>query len=503
MPAEEMPIGPDEAALLTDPVPVPGEDGELRPIAAKATPAPVEEPARLDAVDVLRGVALLGILAMNIALFGWPYVVYHTPIAMPGYGWADLALWMVNHVVFDEKMMTIFSMLFGAGLVLMSERAEARGARLAKVYYRRIVILLGIGLIHAYGIWEGDILVMYALCGLFLYPFRRRSAATLVALGVLLLAMAVPAWLIGRAWIRGAREATARVEAREAAGQKPDPDDARTRDFWDDILNDTAHTPEGFAKEVRAHRGGYARVAASRFGGLLVMHTAGFALGFWWLVGGRMFLGMGLMKLGVFSAARSLGFYRRLMALGYGLGLPLVVCDIAIDWYYEFFTKNPLWYFTGGWWLIQEASSPLLALGHVGLVMLVYRSGLVPHLMRRLAAVGRMALTNYLLTSLICTTLFYGYGLGLYARLHRPALYLVVLAVWSFQLAVSLPWLARFRYGPAEWGWRSLTYGRAQPFRIARKSSPPPQESTGELREVAPALGGGEIADEIGRDAHA
>ena len=476
MPSDEPPIGPEEGSLVTDEVPSSGIDGDLaprgsNPIPIPDGPAPVEVPARLDAVDMLRGVALLGILAMNIVSFAWPNQVYSTPTAAPGYTWADLAFWIGNHVVFEEKMMTIFSMLFGAGLVLMSERAESRGASLLKVYYRRIGILLLIGLIHAYLIWDGDILVAYACCGLFLYPFRRRSAATLIVLGVLLLSMAVPAWLVGRRMVAYCEETTRRVDAKIAAGETPSRREKRVHDFWADARKEVGSTPEGFEKAIRVHRGDYAGIVVARAGELFVEHTVGFALALWWMVGGRMLLGMGLMKLGVFSAARSPTFYRRLALIGYGLGLPLIVADIAISWHYHFFTEDALGYFTGGWWLPREASSPLVALGHVAVVMLLYQAGVLPRLARRLAAVGRMALTNYLLTSIVCTTLFYGYGFGLFGRLHRPDLFGVVLLIWAFQLGVSLPWLARFRFGPAEWAWRSLTYGRAQPFLIRPKAT--------------------------------
>jgi uncharacterized protein len=472
MPIEDLPLAAEEASLLTDDVAAAPVNGtsvavELETGAEKGAPsqaAPVEATARLDSVDVLRGVALLGILAMNIALFGWPYKVYHTPTAAPGYGWGDLAIWMVNHVVFDEKMMTIFSMLFGAGLVLMADRADARGARLGKVYYRRIGVLLLIGLIHAYLIWEGDILVIYALCGLFLYPFRRKSATTLVVLGVSLLSIALLLWVVGRPIVLYLRDAAARVDAQVAAGETPSKSDKQAHDMWTNIAKDSDGSPEKFEEAIQTHRGGYLGIVAKRVPQVLVMQTMGFVFALWWMVGGRMLLGMGLMKFGVFSAERSVDFYRRLALIGYGVGLPLVICDIAIDWYYGFFQQNPVSYFTGGWWLIQEIGSPFLALGHVAMVMLLFKSGAASWLVRRLAAVGRMALTNYLLTSLICTTIFYGYGFGLYGRLHRPSLYLVVLGVWAFLFAISLPWLERFRFGPAEWAWRSLTYGRPQPF---------------------------------------
>ncbi len=471
MPIEDLPLASEEASLITDDVPAEPINGtaavEFEPPAQKgssAEVAPVEVAARLDSVDVLRGVALLGILAMNIALFGWPYKVYTTPTAAPGYGWGDLALWMFNHVVFDEKMMSIFSMLFGAGLVLMADRADARGARLGKVYYRRIGVLLLIGLIHAYLIWEGDILVAYALCGLFLYPFRRRSATTLVVVGASLLSVALLLWVVGRPIVIHLRDTAARVDAQVAAGETPSKSDQRDHDTWKNIMKDSDEGPQKFQEAIETYRGGYLGIVAKRAPQVAVMQTMGFVFAFWWMVGGRMLLGMGLMKFGVFSAERSVGFYRRLALVGYGVGLPLVICDIAIEWYYGFFQQNPVFYFTGGWWLIQEISSPFLALGHVAMVMLLFKSGAASWLVRRLAAVGRMALTNYLLTSIICTTIFYGYGFGLYGRLHRPSLYLVVLGVWAFLFAISLPWLERFRFGPAEWAWRSLTYGRPQPF---------------------------------------
>src|SRR5436305_12829970 len=144
------------------------------------TPDPVAPAERVTAVDVLRGVALLGILPMNIVAFAWPFAAYFDPTAGGGFEGRDRAIWIVCHLVFDQKMLTIFSMLFGAGLVLMGDRADARGRSLARVYYRRVFWLLAIGAVHAYLIWDGDILFAYAECGLLLYPFRRRSPRTLI-----------------------------------------------------------------------------------------------------------------------------------------------------------------------------------------------------------------------------------------------------------------------------------------------------------------------------------
>jgi uncharacterized protein len=444
-------------------------DGSAPSAAERPRALPVAAAERLFAVDALRGFALLGILAMNIVDFGWPGAAYSNPLRGGGFAGTDRAIWYFNHLVFEGKMMTIFSMLFGAGLVLMDQRAAGRGASVRGVYYRRVLWLLAIGLVHAYLIWSGDILVMYASCGLLLYLFRNRTPKTLIILGVSTLLIFVPIVVGFVAGIDYMKAATARVQAQQKAGETPAHFDQRLHDFWTRNLQEHFSTsPEkqekSWNEEMAAYRGGYIGIVKHRAVGLIFGQTLGFLLFGLWFAGGRMLLGMGLMKFGVFSAERSVGFYRRLALVGYGVGLPLVICDIAIEWYYGFFQQNPVFYFTGGWWLIQAISSPFLALGHVAMVMLLFQSGAASWLVRRLAAVGRMALTNYLLTSIICTTIFYGYGFGLYGRLHRPSLYLVVIGVWAVLLAISLPWLERFRFGPAEWAWRSLTYGRPQPF---------------------------------------
>jgi uncharacterized protein len=473
MPLDDSPDRLEEPSLATDEVPPGGFedldeplDGTPAKAAPPATPAPVESEARLTSVDVLRGVALCGILAMNIVNFGWPQSVYSDPTAAPGYGWADSALWMFNHIFFDTKMMTIFSMLFGAGLVLMSERAEAKGASLRKVYYRRVLILLAIGLVHAYLVWEGDILVPYALCGLLLYPLRRKSPRTLIVTAVVLLSLVFPLWFGVRGAVSFARHVTQQVEAEIQDGKTPTGWRKTVHEKWTEAMKDSKKDPaENFQKTLNTHRGSYAGIVAHRAGDLIKEHTFGFIFAFWWMVGGRMLLGMGLMKLGVFSAELPRPFYVRLALIGYGIGLPLVLADVAIDYHYQFFHGEGLVYATGGWWLFNTVSSPFMALGHIAVVMMICQAGALPWLTRRLAAVGRMALTNYLTQSIVCSTLFYGYGLDLYGTLYRPGLYVVVLAIWAFQLWFSPIWLARFRFGPAEWAWRSLTYGKAQPFR--------------------------------------
>jgi uncharacterized protein len=193
-----------------------------------------------------------------------------------------------------------------------------------------------------------------------------------------------------------------------------------------------------------------------------MFQTQIFPTSFLWSVSGRMLIGMGLMKLGVFSAGRSRRYYWVLMLLGYGLGLPLV----AFGGYQLIRRHFDVVYLFGTGLAYNSLGSIPVALGHVAVLLLVYKAGLLTGLTRRLAAVGRMALSNYLMQSILCTTLFYGYGLGLYGTLDRVQLLGVVVGVWLLQLWYSPLWLRHFRYGPVEWLWRSLTYGGLQPLRV-------------------------------------
>jgi uncharacterized protein len=434
-------------------------------------PLPVAGAERHFSVDVMRGVALLGILAMNIVAFGWPGVAYGNPMSGGGFEGFDRFIWYFNHLFFEMKMMTTFSMLFGAGLVLMDQRAEARGAHIRGVYYRRVLWLLAIGMVHAYLIWSGDILVLYAECGLFLYFFRNLAPRTLIILGIAALFYLVPILTGITAGIDSTKDyfshADARVLAREQAGQLPELRDRAAQLVWHGWMSERfREAPEkelkSWNEQIEIHRGGYWGIVKERSGNLLGEHTIGFLLAGWSVAMGRMLIGMGLMKTGVFSATRSRRFYLWMMALGYGIGLPLMIFDanelIAHNFSGTYEMHGGLYYNLFG--------SMVVALGHVGMVMLIVQSGALSWLTKRLAAVGRMALSNYLTHSIVCTTLFYGYGFGLFGTINRTGLAAIVLVIWVSQLLISPIWLRHFRYGPAEWLWRSLTYWKLQPMRV-------------------------------------
>jgi uncharacterized protein len=427
---------------------------------------PVSAGERFFAVDVLRGFALLGILAMNIVGFGWPWPAYDNPTRGGGFEGLDRGIWFFNHMIFEAKMMTIFSMLFGAGLVLMDQRAEARGARIRGVYYRRILWLLVIGLVHSYLIWDGDILVLYAQTGLFLYFFRNMAPKSLIILGISAMLILVPLVLGFGAAFDYMKAATARVELQTKAGEKPSSLDWQLHDIWTEHVRDEVYPgpekkAEKWDKEIAAYRGGYLGIVKYKALNVLMTQVFLFFFGSGFFAASRMLVGMGLMKLGIFTAQRSRRFYAWMVGLGYGLGLPLMIFD-AIELIRHRFSFD---YFMRGGVFYNAFGSLVVALGHVGLLMLIVQSGALGWLTTRLAAVGRMALSNYLFDSLVCTTLFYGYGFGLFGHVNRTGLAAIVLTIWIIQLLVSPIWLKYLRYGPAEWLWRSLTYWRIQPMR--------------------------------------
>jgi uncharacterized protein len=216
----------------------------------------------------------------------------------------------------------------------------------------------------------------------------------------------------------------------------------------------------GLEEDLEVHRGDYWGIVTHRAPDLLQSQLfGGFIFG--WRIIGLMILGMGFMKLGLFSATRKKLTYLVLVIVVYCLAIPVSALGASQQLAHDF---DLIYMFQQGM-VYDYLASVLVALGHVGLVMLVCRSGVLTWLRERLAAVGRMAFTNYLLQSLICTTIFYGYGLGLYGHVERAALQLFTLGVWVIQLLWSKWWLERFHMGPFEWCWRSLTYWKRPAFR--------------------------------------
>lgn len=430
------------------------------PVAA----GPIDASARHESLDTLRGVAVLGILVMNIYAFAMPFPAYMNPLLMGGTEWYNLGTWFLTHVLADQKFMSIFSMLFGAGTVLMWERAVARGAAFGRIYYRRLFWLLVIGAAHGYLLWVGDILFHYALVGMLVYPARKWRPRTLIIVACLLLPVAPLLSFAGHGYLSQLSERVTSIRAAEARGATVTPEQQADLDEWRPIAVFISPSAEDIREDLDAHRGSYRDVFEFRRPAVLSMHTETSWFFMIWRVGGMMMLGMALMKLGILSGTRDPGLYRRMLLLGYGLGLPLMLYS-SVDLYAHNF--DGLYHMQRGS-LPNYVGSILVAFGHIGLVMRLLQRNLLKKLLQRFAAVGRMAFSNYLMHSLVMTSIFYGYGLGLYGHIPRAAQMLFVAGMLLLQLALSPWWLARYRFGPAEWIWRTLTYWQRQPMRRRR-----------------------------------
>lgn len=407
---------------------------------------PTRQKERIVSLDVLRGFAVLGILIMNIQNFSMIGAAYFNPTAYGDLSGLNYGVWLLSHLLADMKFLTIFSMLFGAGIVLMAERMEGRGQPPTSLHYRRMAILLLVGLAHGWLLWSGDILYAYAMCGFLVFLARKKKPRTLMVLGLLATAVA-------SVWALFSQFSMPYWPEEAVAGMA---------EFW-------APASHQVLAEVEAYRGGWMEQNAVRMPTAFMMETMVFLTNMGWRAGGMMLVGMGLYKLGVFGAGFPARVYRRMIAAALFVGLPLILGGV---WYQEATRWRLETGFFGGtqfnYW-----GSILVALGWIGVVMLFYRRWKDSRLSRALAATGQMAFTNYILQTLICTTLFFGHGFGLYGSVERTGQILIVLAIWAFQLLLSPWWLARFRYGPLEWAWRSLSYGTRQPFRRAPRPGPP------------------------------
>ncbi len=387
---------------------------------------------------MLRGVAVLGILIVNIQGFARVASVYLNPASGRVLEGPDLWTWATAYIVADTKFISIFSLLFGAGIAMMSERMARGGASGTGLHYRRQSWLLLIGLVHAYLIWHGDILVTYALCGFLLYPLRNLEPRRLLWIGGCAVAFVVPLWGVAELSIPYWTEAE-RVAA----------------------VAEWAPPREALDAEVAAFRGGVGDQIAARAPIAFALQTTALLGMLLWRAGGMMLVGMALYKLGVLAAERSAAFYRRLVAAGLCTGLPLAAFGTVYKIHVDFVWERAM--FFGG--LFNYVGSIGVCLGYLGLVMLVVKGGRLPGLQARLAATGRMALTNYIAQSLLCSLIFHGHGLGLFERVGGPGQVGIVAGIWVVQLIWSPWWLARFRFGPLEWLWRSAAYMKRQPMR--------------------------------------
>ncbi|PQM28213.1 hypothetical protein CVO77_06820 [Sphingopyxis lindanitolerans] len=406
------------------------------------------ENARLVTLDALRGFAVMGILAMNIVAFAMPEMAYVSPRAYGGDSAADVAAWALSFLLVDGKMRGLFSILFGASLLLIVDRAEKSGQNPASVHYRRMAWLAIFGLCHFFFLWWGDILFLYAAVGCIAFLFRGwearrliRWAAGLFTLGVLLMTLLFGGQLFLASSAGDPGAAPSRVTAGEAIRDEYAKIDTEVRD------------------ELALYRGGYLPIldhrlddAAAPFAMVLVNLLETLPL---------MMIGMALFRNGFLTGAWEPRAYRRTAWrwLPPGLLLTLFLCWLMGNAGFDYLLSLTVFL---AW---AQPGRLMMTIGYAALLVLLIQRHAAAPWVGRVAAAGRAAFSNYLGTSVVMTTIFYGYGLGQFGAIGRAPLYLFVVGAWALMLLWSKPWLDRFRYGPFEWLWRSLARGAMQPMR--------------------------------------
>jgi uncharacterized protein len=398
---------------------------------APAVPiGPIAAPERIEAIDVLRGAALFGILASNMRAFNSPLAAYFNHSLM----WQDApdrAAQIAIDILISGKFITIFSFLFGTGFAVMMDRAEARGLAHRSFYLRRLTVLLALGLVHAVFFWYGDILAPYALMGFALILFRRASTRKILMwAGILYL------WPL----ITGGAATLAML----AGAPMPPP---------------ATPAPAQLAESIRIYSSGtFAQIFVERMKENTFML---FGLIFFY----PRFLGVFLLGLLVWrrGIVRDLDGNQPLLrhCRNWGLagGLSLSILAVTLT---EIYHPNPLGYSPLMLAInaISGFGTPLLSLFYMAtLALLLQKPGWHARL-RPFAAVGRTALSNYLLHTLICTTLYYSWGFGLYGKVGPLAGLLPTFAIYALLVWLSNWWIARHAFGPLEWVWRYLTYLR-------------------------------------------
>jgi len=393
--------------------------------------APVRETERVKSLDVMRGFAVLGILIVNAAFFAAPWQTSQNPLLPPlDINEATLWSWLVMHVFFEFKCITLFSILFGASIYMVGgERSDKDRGRVLR---GRLFWLLIFGLIHALLIWYGDILVTYALTGFLVLFARSWRPRTLLTVGIVLYLLS-----FGSQAMFGMFEQYIPAESLEEMKRQ-------------------MHAPsdESIAATIEAYQSGLLSATAENAATWLTFIVAAL-FGLILRTAAVMMIGMALFKLGYLSGRAPVWVY--VLFLLFGIG---ALCAIGYQALLNWDARFNFSYMMSQGVLANAGLSIFVSIGYAALFVLLVKAG-AKFLTEPLAAVGRMAFTNYITQSLIMTTIFWsGRGFGLYGEVDRPTLMAIVFGVWALQLIWSPLWLSRFSMGPLEWLWRRLSYGK-------------------------------------------
>ena len=423
------------------------------PVSVPPRPAqfkPVKVTERIESIDVLRGIALLGILVVNSLFFAMPMMI---GLNTPGFGSEQVVAnpvewssWWIMTMFFQYKFISLFSILFGVGAAIQFDRAKKAGRPFEGFFVKRMLILLCFGVIHALLFWYGDILTIYAILGFGFIVLCRLNNATLVTLGIIFLFVSTVL-------------AAAMFALEQLAPEMPTMVDGELPDTWLGVLNAAQWNPGNpiwILGETRAYaEGPYVDLFAFRAISW-VMAVISAVLGYGWHVLAMFCLGVALLRAQFFGDGG-----RGLRRLAITVALPIGLLMEG--------TGTLLTAIAGGDWplgrilaiVLHEFGSVILALGYAGVIVWLVRRGTLSWFAHIAACTGRMALSVYLLETVIMTSVFYHYGLGFFGQVDRVWLIVMSLCTWAALAVFSTLWLANYRQGPMEWLWRRLSYGRA------------------------------------------
>lgn len=408
------------------------------------------------AIDITRGFAVMGILLMNVIAFSMPEPAYLNPNAWGGESIADRLIWALSFILIDGKMRGLFSLLFGASMLLLMDRTELQGGNGYHRHAARSFWLFLIGIAHYLLIWWGDILALYAMVGLVAMLFAGKQPMQLVKCAFLAFGIhLVIVTLLMIAIYHGHHVATAA--------------DANAHDVnrWNVALASMGHRgSEIIAEELAIYRGNWQGIIAHEmadFPGSML--SALIYMGFETL--GFMLLGMAMLKSGLLEGKWRYDQYIGTARHCFIVGIPPTIGFAIWSWASGFDVVTTF----GSVFAWSFPFRIPLTVGIATSILAIVTRAKPGRFLELVEAAGRMSLSNYLGTSLVMTTIFYGWGFGLFGSVSRAPVYLFVPPIWALMLLWSKPWLSHFRHGPAEWLWRSLTLGRLQPMKIVRAAT--------------------------------
>ena len=383
---------------------------------------------RIHSLDLLRGFAVLGILIMNITNFSHVNVAYMNPTIGAGLEGYNQYFHAFNYIFADTRFMSIFSILFGAGVVLFTNNAVSKGKKAGVLHFKRMFWLLLFGIVHAYLIWEGDILVTYAICGCLIFLLRKKTIRALLIISIILFIVPLTFNLMTNYGL--------------------------TMDELESTFAFFHPSSEQINTEIKIMQGSFLEQMPIRLENAIEFQTFVFLIETFWRTTSLMLLGMILYRKDVLSANKSISYYNKMIFIGFGIGL--IVSLIGLNQSYDYEWSGAYVMSIGANYKI--VSGLFMSIGYIGFVMWSFKKGIFKKLQNRLKATGRMAFTNYIGMSIICTLIFNGHGLGLYGTLDRLQQFLIVVVIWILILIVSPLVLKKYRFGPLEWLWRKLTY---------------------------------------------